>query len=308
MLQNDPQFDPIFAIAASPNFRNDGVCFTARRSGLERSVDKGVTWESAYDSLRLNAELATTAVVVSPDFASDRTVFAGVQGAILRSVDAGRTWKVFSLPTPPPLISVLSVSPRFAEDGLVMAGTLEDGVFISRDRGEHWSASNFGLLDLSVLALEFSTTFVSNNTIYIGCSSGIFRSKNAGRAWHEVDFPPNSSPVISLAHLPNALLSGTQEAGLYLSLDDGRTWHPSTVDAGSVDAIVYTLNESDQVSRLVALVNGGLEFSSDEGSTWMPCSLSFEPPATSIALTREGSLLIGGESGDVVRMSLEVEI
>lgn len=300
MSQNVAEHNPIFAIAASPDFANNGVCFAARRSGLDRSTSAGVTWESAYASLNLHADLPTTAVAFSPDFASDHTVFAGVQGAILRSVDAGKTWQVHSLPTPPPLISVLAVSPCFAEDGLALAGTLEDGVFISRDRGVHWQASNFGLLDLSVLAIEFSSSFASDDTIYIGSSSGIFHSRNAGRAWREADFPPDSSAIISLAHLPGALLAGTQEDGLYRSSDEGRTWHPSTIDKGSVDAILYTVNSSNQVSRLVSLVDGRLEFSTDEGATWTRRALKLERPATCITLTREGTFLVGDEFGNVV--------
>ncbi len=261
-----------------------------------------MTWESAYTSLTLNADLSTTAVAFSPDFAFDRTVFAGVEGAILRSVDAGKTWQVHGLPTPPPLISALAVSPRFAEDGLVLAGTLEDGVFISRDRGVHWQASNFGLLDLGVFAIEFSASFASDDTIYIGCLSGIFRSKNAGRAWREVDFPANCSSVISLAHLPGVLLAGTQDDGLYRSYDRGGTWHPSTIDKGSVDAIRYTANQSPPGFHLVALIDGELEFSTDEGATWSRGSFKTgRAAALCMALTRKGTIIIGDETGNIIR-------
>ena len=37
--------DLVYALAASPNFDQDGVCFAARRSGLYRSEDGGRTWQ-----------------------------------------------------------------------------------------------------------------------------------------------------------------------------------------------------------------------------------------------------------------------
>ena len=83
--------DVVYALAASPNFEQDGICFAACASGLRRSEDGGRTWQDAYAALNLEAALATAAVAVSPDFASDHNVFAGVGGGILRSVDGGQT-------------------------------------------------------------------------------------------------------------------------------------------------------------------------------------------------------------------------
>ena len=89
--EETPIQDLVFSLAASPNFAQDGICFAARTSGLYRSDDGGITWRSTYDSLALEAPLATTAVVVSPNFGSDRSVFAGAQGGVLRSVVLRRT-------------------------------------------------------------------------------------------------------------------------------------------------------------------------------------------------------------------------
>lgn len=69
----------VYALAVSPDFAVDRVCFAARSSGLYRSEDAGRTWCAAYDSLALPVPLATSAVAVSPGFASDGTVFAGAR-------------------------------------------------------------------------------------------------------------------------------------------------------------------------------------------------------------------------------------
>ena len=56
--------DIVNALAASPQFERDGVCFAARNSGLYRSDDSGRSWRCAYDTLALDAPLVTTAVAV----------------------------------------------------------------------------------------------------------------------------------------------------------------------------------------------------------------------------------------------------
>ncbi|NJN96241.1 MAG: hypothetical protein HC875_20080 [Anaerolineales bacterium] len=137
--------DVVYALAAAPDFEQSGICFAAQVTGLFRSPDKGHTWQDAYASLKLDSPLPTSAVALSPQFETDRTVFAGMAGAVLRSTDGGQTWMVATLPSPPPIVSMLTVSPNYAHDGMVFAGTLEDGVFTpitggNAGRLEFWPA------------------------------------------------------------------------------------------------------------------------------------------------------------------------
>ncbi len=221
--------DITYALATSPDFAQDGICFAARGSGLYRSDDGGGTWQPAYVALNLSAPLPTMAIAMSPDFASDRTVFAGVPGGILRSFDGGEHWDVVQLPSPPPVISSLVISPDYARDGILLAGTLEDGVFSTSNRGGNWVAWNFGLLDLNTICLAISLDFARDETLFVGVDSGIFRSTNGGRAWREVDFALDLAPVLSLALSPaysedGVLFAGTESHGLYRSEDGGRNW------------------------------------------------------------------------------------
>src|SRR5687767_8764058 len=101
--------DIVYALAASPGFAEDGICFAARHSGLWRSDDRGEGWRPVGAIPGIPAGLPVTAVSVSPNFQSDGRVFAGVRGSILVSSDGGTTWNVAALPSPPPLISALGV-------------------------------------------------------------------------------------------------------------------------------------------------------------------------------------------------------
>jgi photosystem II stability/assembly factor-like uncharacterized protein len=307
--------DLVYSLAVSPNFAQDHICFSARQSGLYRSDDSGVNWQYAYNSLDLNAPLATMAVAVSPNFESDRTVFTGVAGGIMRSVDGGQSWNGTILPSPPPIVSTLVVSPNFADDGILLSGTLEDGVFRSADRGRRWARWNFGLLDLNVFCMVLSPDFANDETLFVGTESGIFRSTNGGRAWREVDLPTEFAPVLSLAISPNysnedndgVLFAGTESHGLFSSEDKGRTWtrlgENSIHDA--VNGVALSPKFPVKPDVLVAL-STSLLVSRDGGQSWADWkdSQTFEQGLTSVAVPQgldpDSPLLIGLVEGGVL--------
>ncbi len=265
--------DIVYDLAISPDFEQ-GVCFAARLSGLYRSDDGGVTWNFAFDSLELTEQLPATAVVLSPDFENDHTVFAGAPGGILHSVDGGQTWYVAMLPSPPPPVSTLAVSPNFRRDGILLAGTTEAGVYRSADRGSRWVAWNFGLLDLNVIAMALSPNFANDETIYVGTESGIFRSTNGGRAWKEVDLPGGFEPILSLALSPNfaedeVVFAGTETKGLFYSADRGKTWTGlgGDVITEAVNTIVLS-PEYPAKSDVLVMLGDALLISRDNGQSW----------------------------------------
>lgn len=306
--------DIVLSLATSPGFARDGICYAGRSSGLYRSDDGGLTWRSTYDSLGLDALLTTTTVAISSDFESDRSVFAGVHGAVLRSADAGNSWNVAMLPSPPPVVSALEVSPDYVRDGTVLAGTLEDGVFRSADRGGSWSPWNFGLLDLCVLSMAISPDFAADETVYAGTESGIFRSTNGGRAWREVSFPDELAPVLSLAVSPRyaddgVLFAGTESRGLLRSMDRGHTWTFLGEDAvtGPVNSVVLS-PELTERPNILALLDEALLVSRDGGQSWSHWTDSslVEQGASCVAaphgLGPDAPLLVGLVEGGVVRL------
>ena len=306
--------DIAYALALSPDFARDGVCFVARASGLYRTNDGGATWRSAYDALNLEAPLVTTAVAVSPLFSSDASVFCGVSGAILRSADRGQTWQATLLPPPPTPVSTFVISPAYAEDGTVLAATLEDGVYATDDRGDHWMPWSFGLMDLNVLCLAISPDYAADETVFAGTESGVFRSTNGGRAWRETDFPMECAPVLSLAVSPDlardgSVWAGTEEHGLFHSRDGGKTWQQlgrgQITDA--INAILLSATVSSVVDVLVVQA-GTLIVSRDGGRSWAPWrnGLSYDEGLACVAapfgLYAGAPLLVGLATGDVRRV------
>jgi len=296
--------DLVYALTYTHN-RN--LYFAARASGLFSSADGGITWQPAYTSLTLDAEIPTTSVGVSPDFTEDTSVFAGVAGGLLCSSDGGQTWQVSGLASPPPTVSALVISPNFVEDGVLLAGTMEDGIFRSNDRGNSWAAWNFGLLDLNVLCLAISPDFAEDETLFAGVESGIFRSTNGGRAWREVELPFGYEPVISLALSPNytrdgTLFAGTEGNGLWISTDCGQNWTRTdeiTLDT-TVNAVLLDPHYTDDPSVLV-LGEDALYNSRDGGQTWRRWTVD-AGDMTAVAAPEglHAPLLIGLMGGKVV--------
>ena len=288
--------------------------FAARNSGLYRSDDGGRSWQTAYQSLEISEPLPTLTVDIPPDFEHDPRLFAGLSGGILRSLNGGQAWENISLPPPPPVISVLQLSPNFEQDGIVFAATLEDGVLFSSDRGHHFGTWNFGLLDLNILCLAVSPNFARDETVFVGAQSGVFRSTNGGRAWREVDLPVGYEAVLSLALSPDfardgTLLAGTETQGLLLSADGGESWERMGADifTEAVNAIHLAPDFSSH-PEILALHAGTLFHSTDRGGTWTPWRediLADQEVAALLAahgFDAGALILVGLANGDVLRL------
>jgi len=314
MTEKMQDTDITYALTASPNFAQDGICFAARGTGLYRSDDGGTTWHFAYQSLNLTAPLLTMAVAVSPDFPSDGNVFAGVPGGILRSFDGGENWDVVQLPSPPPVVSALVISPDYVRDGILLAGTVEDGMFSTSNRGGYWVAWNFGLLDLNTICIAISTDFSRDETLFVGVDSGVFRSTNGGRAWREVDFPLELAPVLSLALSPaysedGILFAGTESHGLYRSEDRGRNWtHLGEETITSAVNAILVSPGFPQAGDVLVMLGDALLISRDEGQNWSDwkAGTTFEQGTASVAapqgLASGAPLLVGLVAGAVLRL------
>jgi photosystem II stability/assembly factor-like uncharacterized protein len=304
--------DTVYALVSSPAFQDDGICFAAQLSGFHRSTDGGKSWEPVYGSLQLQAPLQTLAAAISPNFARDPIVFAGVPGGILRSTNGGETWTAATLPEPAPFISSLAVSPDFTNDGMLFAGTMEDGVFRSDDLGATWVAWNFGLFDRAVFALAVSPNYAADRTVFIGTESGAFKSTSGGRGWKDLDFPAEAAPILSLAISPafaedQTVFAGTESAGLYKSTDRGASWKriESLEPLGAINAILVSGNFPAEGDILV-MFDDELMVSRDGGLSWSQwnADLSFEDGLISISAPKgikpDSHLIVGTGNGQIL--------
>lgn len=307
--------DIVCALAASPFFAEDGICFAAKSSGLLRSDDGCKSWRTAYSSLETDNLPPTTAVAVTRiEAGAPLAIFAGIRGEILRSLDSGLTWQSAILPEPPPVPTSLVVSPNYASDGTVVAATMEDGVFVSTDRGARWDGWTFGLVDQHVLAVLPSPAFGRDTSIFAACETGIFASTNAGRSWRDLPFPIKHAPVLSLAISPRfendgLLWAGTESGGVWVTRDRGIRWAP--VGDCPLDGPINSLilgQDREARPALLALAGSSLRYTIDGGALWHPVDATFDSDGeitcveAPTGFSPQASLIIGTSLGEVIRL------
>lgn len=271
--------------------------FVARSDGLYTACDDLAQWTKAtYTPPAAGLPEAVTAIC-SVAQGSEMHIFAATQGGILRSSNHGQDWFFAALTAPPPVVSCLLPSPAFVDEGLLLVGTLEDGICRSEDYGRSWSPSGFGLLDRHVLVLAFAG---QEDIVYAGTETGVFVSHNAGRSWRETHFPMEAAPVLSLAALPSGeLLAGTERSGLYASSDQGQTWlrQSETAFTEAINQLLYVRG------RLYALHGDQLWSAQDTQSDWLPQTQTNQSITTAAALLDQ-RLLLGFDDGRSVILPL----
>jgi hypothetical protein len=194
------------------------------------------------------------------------------------------------------------------EDGMVIAGTSDDGVFVSTDRGVSWIAWNFGLVDAHVYTLAFSPVYRADRTLLAGTESGIFVSKNGGRGWNEIDFPMDAAPVMSLAFSQEyeddgLIYAGTESNGLFVSDDRSKTWRPveNHLISGAVNAILIREYPSHEIWLLL---EDKLVYSADKDQLWKPSRIHIPPDKNPMTLslhpTESATLMVGFADGEIM--------
>jgi hypothetical protein len=210
-----------------------------------RSIDYGDSWDLSLEG-DLTVELAP-----SPDFQHDGLVFASVDGWLRRSRDAGATWEPLD-PVPGQDVHQVVFSPAFADDHLVYLAAItgelsiysqvgpdapvpplnfnarSQGIFMSTDGGDTWTASNIGLgiEDVpyrNVQALAISPTFARDGTLF-AAALGPYRLESRPFI-HNAGFPRGR------ARLPYPII--------FRSRDRGQTWE-RVADVGGETAFGFS--------------------------------------------------------------------
>src|SRR5262249_44941520 len=139
--------------------------------------------------------------------------------------NGARSWRVMETGLDEPAVQSLAVSPSFADDRLLLAGTEADGLLRSDDAGTTWEVVS-DLAGRSVTALTFSTGYPGRETIAAATDQGVAVSLHGGHIWEATG--RELGPVLGLTFVPGrdgeTLLAGLARHGVARSDDDGATW------------------------------------------------------------------------------------
>ncbi|MBK8978312.1 MAG: hypothetical protein IPM29_20610 [Planctomycetes bacterium] len=128
-------------IAFAPDYASTREIFVmSRGDAIYRSADAGTSWTRRNPTFE---NYAPWTLAVSPALATDGTMFVGTSGGgMFVSTDRGVTFRRLTpLGSGLDAVTCLAISPTFAQDRTLVAGTFE-GFWITRDAGATWSPAS----------------------------------------------------------------------------------------------------------------------------------------------------------------------
>jgi len=216
-------------VVISPDYVHDRTAFAGTNGGgVFKSADGGAGWIKSSAGLPKDASGSyppINSLSVSPDYADHDTVVAGTGAGLFISTDGGSGWAESGGGIIASDIRAVTVSPAFASDGTIYAGTYGGGVFVSRDGGANWQDMNTGLDDYYIKALAVLPLLSGGYRIFAGTGLGVFVTTEAGGAWTMANNGLVCTDVSALAASPynDMVFAGTTE-GLYRYAEASGTW------------------------------------------------------------------------------------
>jgi photosystem II stability/assembly factor-like uncharacterized protein len=245
------------------------------RLGLFRSTDRGDHWS------RIEAPSLVLTLHRSKDW------WLGTDVGLFRSASLDASWQ--------PVLSRTAITAVAVIDhgDLVLAASVEEGLLRSEDGGINWEDANPGLPGDDLLAIRQSPQFQHDQLIFVATASGLFRSRNGGRAWRRVGLDADDIQCFDV--VDHELLIGTGGHGLWRSPDVGKTWH-----ASHLGQAILGFGTSEAGSLFVLAESGNLALDASSNAQ----SQSSLPPDTSCAITIGDRTLVGTMGKAVVQLEL----
>lgn len=255
--------------------------------GIYKSVDAGNSWTS------LNVDIPKpdiNAIIIH-----NNKIFAGsyTSSGIYKSDDNGLTWNACNGG-----LNIYYINCFASKDSMLVAGTLQNGILISTDDGANWIHASAGLSDSNITALKFIGnklycgngsngifTFNLNNhtwsntglsgeylysinevdsAIFVGTSSGIYKSVDNGSSWNI--FSNSIISATSIFKYHTTLFVNSYSSGLFKSSDDGLTWQSQ--NNGLDSARINTVFLKDSIIY-IAVGNYGIYKSNADSINWV---------------------------------------
>jgi photosystem II stability/assembly factor-like uncharacterized protein len=189
-----------------------GTTWTAGHNVLAKSTDGGETWQDVRPEGLPHLDIHGFAV----DPRNGRTLWAALAGqGLYRSTNGGASFQLVTREVGGGVMA-LAVTPA----GRILAGDMQQGLFISDDGGKSWTPTlQAGLMGLAVNPKEPERI--------VATGPGILLSTDAGRTWDEVlPLGQGAGPVAWAPSRPRVGYAVGFDKTLYKTEDRGATWRP----------------------------------------------------------------------------------
>ena len=193
---------------------------------------------------------------------------------IMKSEDGGRTF------TPRNVIDeqhsigksnvfALAIDPR--NSNTIYAGTEGDGVYVSHDGANTWSAVNTGLTNIGGIVIDPQDARI----IYVGGMfngrGSVIQSKDAGENWERVYVEPqdgtNITAMIMLPGNTQTIFIGTSGGTIARTSNAGTTWENVHKAGNSIDVLGIGAKDTHAIYALIS--GADMIISRDDGASFM---------------------------------------
>ncbi|MFH0734039.1 MAG: T9SS type A sorting domain-containing protein [bacterium] len=304
----------------------EGKIFIGTTNGVLKSEDGGNSWVNINDGL---LDLYVNSITVLGE-----NVYAGTEEAgVFVSTNWGDSWEQINSG-----ITTLNITAIIANETELYAGTSGGGIFKSTNYGTTWIAQNSGLNNLKIYSMysvnsNFYTTtekggvyiwdlsqnrwvsinnglptdftvfsiVKSNSNLIIGTEIGAFYSNDDGEHWiaGNAGILYNNNNVYTLKYYDNKVFAGTDNGGLYRSVNDGNSWEEIFIDNTSSDILEILLINN----QLFACINSdGLFRSENWGENWtslIESSIELNDPLARRFLYTDSKLFVATYGGKI---------
>jgi photosystem II stability/assembly factor-like uncharacterized protein len=169
------------------------------------------------------------------------------------TTDDGASWKAISPSLDGSAISAIEVAA--ADPNRIYVGTENGGVFRSIDRGKTWSPDISGATMPGNMITRLETTKKTGADVLLAtvANSGhshVFRSQNGGLNWTDIDrgqLPDLPHHAVLVKPDDTNVMFVANDAGVYVSRDQGATWSNMSGNLPSVMVIDLVYQETDKM-------------------------------------------------------------
>jgi photosystem II stability/assembly factor-like uncharacterized protein len=250
--------------------------------GMYRSTNNAASWEYAAGGL-------PNGTTVFSIYNRVTNAFVGSQYAVYRTNNTS-TWYASNKGLANTQVNDFAVigSRIFASTYPSNYGYGE-GVSVTTDFGENWSAANGGVL------AEYPITSIEANgtTLFAGSLISIYRSTNYGSNWVKVDSNQFGAGVEDMLAFNNVIYAATYGNGVRISTNDGINW--SYANNGIADGTIgLSLMQKDNNVYLGAF--NAVYVTTNNGASWQSRTSGIYPGSEVYALGKSGGNIFAGTS------------
>jgi len=261
-------------------------------TGLFLVSEDGSQWKNlGFKNMR------TFAVEVFPEYGEGLIYTANGNGVIM-SRDHGKSWRVT---TGWRITEVLEAAVIPSMPEVIYAGTAY-GLWKSIDFGENWQR----LTNRFVAGLHID--YVDPNRVYVGEEEGMLISNDAGISFQRVKELHHAVRDIAQEERdPNRLYIGTEDHGVFVSNDRGRTWKQISGKFKAATVYAVHIDRRDPNRIFAATFASGVLRSTNRGERWtgFTTGLNSLPVHDVVVHPEEPSTVFAGTLGNGIYRSLD---